>query len=155
MAHRANGSMPIYHKPEQQQHEQPISTSPISWGFQKIWQILCTPEDSGRNHWRIQDFPEKGAPTAGGRGGANIRICQIFPKTAWNWKNLDPGRGGVPCAPLRSATGNGKSWTCSSPGYMEKLKCNGLIRNWESFFQFRFTIINSGSLPYFLTTLSF
>ena len=37
------------------------------------------------------------------RGGANIRFCQIFPKTAWNWKNLGPG-GGVPCAPLRSAT---------------------------------------------------
>ena len=23
-------------------------------------------------------------------GGANIRFCQSFPKTAWNWKNLDP-----------------------------------------------------------------
>ena len=22
--------------------------------------------------------------------GTNIRFCQIFPKTAWNWKNLDP-----------------------------------------------------------------
>ena len=30
--------------------------------------------------WRIQDFPEEGAPTA--QGGANIRFCQIFPKTA-------------------------------------------------------------------------
>ena len=27
------------------------------------------------------------------RGGANIRFCQIFPKTAWNWKNLDPQGG--------------------------------------------------------------
>ena len=37
--------------------------------------------------------------------GANIRFCQIFPKTAWNWKNLGP-QGGmrVPRAPLRSAT---------------------------------------------------
>ena len=23
-------------------------------------------------------------------GGPNIRFCQNFPKTAWNWKNLDP-----------------------------------------------------------------
>ena len=29
------------------------------------------------------------------RGGANIRFCQIFPKTAWNWKNLDPRGGGA------------------------------------------------------------
>ena len=26
-------------------------------------------------------------------GDINIRFCQIFPKTAWNWKNLDPRRG--------------------------------------------------------------
>ena len=39
--------------------------------------------------WRIQNYPEVGAPTLGG-GGANIQFCQIFPpKTAWNWKNLD------------------------------------------------------------------
>ena len=31
------------------------------------------------------------------RGGANIRFCQIFPKTAWNWKNLDPRGGGGTC----------------------------------------------------------
>ena len=39
------------------------------------------------------------------RGGANIRFRQIFPKTAWNWKNFNPRKGGgVPRAPLRSAT---------------------------------------------------
>ena len=38
--------------------------------------------------WRIQDFPEVGTPSL--QGGANILFCQIFPKTAWNWKNLDP-----------------------------------------------------------------
>ena len=56
-----------------------------------IYLIFFTPEV---NHiqWRIQDFPEEGAPTP--RGGTNIRFCQIFPKTAWNWKNLDPGGGG-------------------------------------------------------------
>ena len=30
--------------------------------------------------WQIQDFPEEGAPTP--QGGANIRFCQKFPKTA-------------------------------------------------------------------------
>ena len=40
------------------------------------------------------------------RGDANIRFCHIFPKTAWNWKNLGPGGVRVPRAPLRSATGN-------------------------------------------------
>ena len=47
--------------------------------------------------WRIQDFPEVGAPTP--RGDANIRFCQKFPKTAWNWKNLDPRGARVPRAP--------------------------------------------------------
>ena len=35
-------------------------------------------------------------------GGANIRFCQIFTKTAWNWKNLDRrvgGRGHASLAP--------------------------------------------------------
>ena len=27
-------------------------------------------------------------------GGANIRFCQNFPITVWNWKNLDPRGGG-------------------------------------------------------------
>ena len=42
--------------------------------------------------WRIQDFSEVGAPTLQS-GGANIRFCQIFIKTAWKWKNLDTGEG--------------------------------------------------------------
>ena len=37
--------------------------------------------------WQIQDFPRgNGAKTP---GGANIWFCQIFQKTALNWKNLD------------------------------------------------------------------
>ena len=48
--------------------------------------------------WRIQDYSEVGAPTL--RGVANIQFCQNFPKTAWNWKNLDP-QGYA--SPLRSA----------------------------------------------------
>ena len=35
--------------------------------------------------WRIQDFPEVGAPTL--QRGANIEFCQNFPKT--KLKNLD------------------------------------------------------------------
>ena len=49
--------------------------------------------------WRIQDFPEEGAPTL-----KEVIIWPISPKTAWNWKNLD-SQGGVPGAPLRSANG--------------------------------------------------
>ena len=45
--------------------------------------------------WRIQDFPEEGAPTPPGGGGvgANIRICQIFPKNCMKLKDFGPGRG--------------------------------------------------------------
>ena len=25
-------------------------------------------------------------------GGGDTQFCQMFPKTAWNWKNLDAGR---------------------------------------------------------------
>ena len=47
--------------------------------------------------WRIQDFPEVRAPTSRGR---QHTILPNFPqKTAWNWKNLDPGRGHVPRTP--------------------------------------------------------
>ena len=46
--------------------------------------------------WNIVPFTvaDPGFPWGGGAnppGGANIQFCQIFPKTAWNWKNLDPG----------------------------------------------------------------
>ena len=34
----------------------------------------------GSFQWRIQDFPEVGAPTP--RRGANVRFWEIFPKTA-------------------------------------------------------------------------
>ena len=46
--------------------------------------------------WRIQDFPEGGGVNP--PGGAWTR--QIFPKTAWNRKNLDAQGGAcVPHAP--------------------------------------------------------
>ena len=47
-------------------------------------------------------FPRGGGANSPG-GGANIRFCQIFPKTAWNWKNLDRG-GASKILLCRSAT---------------------------------------------------
>ena len=44
--------------------------------------------------WRIQDFP---------RGGRQLPKVLLFfnflPKTAWKWKNLDPGGGARPWRP--------------------------------------------------------
>ena len=54
-------------------------------------------KEIGPRQWRIQDFPEVGRQPS--RRGVNIRFCQIFPKTAWNWKNLDPRGGRVFLAP--------------------------------------------------------
>ena len=45
---------------------------------------------------RVADPGSRGANSP---GGANIRFCQIFPKTAWNRKNLDPRRGCASLAP--------------------------------------------------------
>ena len=64
------------------------------WGWEVEYQISGGSRISPR---RGRQLP---------RGGANIRFCQIFPKTAWNWKNLAPREAHVPRAPLRSATGN-------------------------------------------------
>ena len=67
--------------------------------FQKIQSRFI---NSVPQQWRIQDFPEVGAPTP--QGGANIRFCQNFPKTAWNWKNLDPQGGASKILLCRSTT---------------------------------------------------
>ena len=53
--------------------------------------ILVLVTEDNQYQWRIQDFPEGGAWTL--QGGAWTR--QIFPKTAWNRKNLDAQGGGV------------------------------------------------------------
>ena len=42
-------------------------------------------------------FPRVGVPAL--RGSANIRFCQIFPKTSWNWKNLDRSLAPPPIDP--------------------------------------------------------
>ena len=73
-------NLTVYHKPA----HKPIPA--------KVQVSDYIPTDN-RPQWRIQNFPEVGAPTL--QGGANIRFCQIFPKTAWNWKNLDPRGGGA------------------------------------------------------------
>ena len=66
------------------------------WELQCIY-VLTTYQvkQSIHNQWRIQDFPQGGAPTP-----KIAIIFQNFAKTAWKWKNLDP-RGGarVPGAP--------------------------------------------------------
>ena len=54
-----------------------------------IWEI------SKVKQWRIQVFPEEGAPT--------YYLVKNFLKTAWKWKNSDPE--GASLAPPRSANG--------------------------------------------------
>ena len=51
---------------------------------------------------RILDYRKEEAPTL--PGGANIWFCQIFQKTAWNWKDFGPcrmrvGHRGAPLDP--------------------------------------------------------
>ena len=57
------------------------------------------------DQWRIQDFPEEGAPTPRG-GGRQHTILSKFPKNCMKLKEFGPPGGRVPCAPLRSATGD-------------------------------------------------
>ena len=47
--------------------------------------------------WRIQDFPEEGAPI---QEGANILFAKIFPKTAWKWRNVAQKGAHILHAPL-------------------------------------------------------
>ena len=57
----------------------------------------------GLLQWRIQDFPEEGAPTLGG-GGGNMQFCQMFQKrNCMKLKEFGHGAGRgerVPHAPL-------------------------------------------------------
>ena len=60
--------------------------------FAKMYKIL---HEIKRN-WVLRvrgAVADPGFPRGGGAnspGGTNIRFWQNFPKTAWNWKNLDP-----------------------------------------------------------------
>ena len=56
--------------------------------------------------WRIQDFPEEGAPTP--QGGRQHTILSNFPKNCMKLKEFGPRGGGggraSPAPPLRFAT---------------------------------------------------
>ena len=54
--------------------------------------------------WRIQDFPEKGAPTLKRGGGLQPTICLIFPENSMKMKKFGRGGARIPGTPLRSAT---------------------------------------------------
>ena len=64
--------------------------------------VLSTSEskDLLQTSWPLDllSVADLGFPRGGGlnpTGGTNIKCCKFFPKTAWNWKNLDPlGAGG-------------------------------------------------------------
>ena len=90
-------------------------------------------------------FPRGGAPTSRGGGGANIRICQIFPKTAWNWKNLDPPGGGslVP-PPIRH-------WYCISIKFLLCLECI-YVNVFPALHTFELCMIINVSRVYFICT---
>ena len=66
--------------------------------FQNLIPEVLTADSTGQ--WQIQDFPKVEATTF---GGTNIQFCQIFLKTAWNWKNLGTQGVCVPVPPVRSS----------------------------------------------------
>ena len=67
------------------------------------------------NQWRIQDFPEEGAPTPRGGGAPTYDFAKISQKLHEIERIWTPGGGArVPCAPLRSATVN--SVYCKNQG---------------------------------------
>ena len=53
------------------------------------WTITSRYQEAKGPQWQVQDFHKVGVATLGG-DVTNIRFCQNFPKTASNWKNLDP-----------------------------------------------------------------
>ena len=73
--------------------------------------------------WRIQDFPEEGAPTPQGAPTYDFaKFCQKLHETERIW----PPRGvRLPCAPLRSATGVNETLNLESVG--DRIMCICLI----------------------------
>ena len=49
--------------------------------------------------WQIQDFLKVGVLTPK-MDVKSYYLANFFPKTAWNWKNLDPEGAHIPGAPL-------------------------------------------------------
>ena len=78
-------------------HSRPVLNLDDNIGFSKI---------SKGDQWRIQDFPEEGAPTPQG-GAPTYGFAKISQKPHEIERIWTPGGGArVPCAPLRSATGD-------------------------------------------------
>ena len=78
------------------------------WSYQKVRKSRARPHVINLTHnfsggSRIS--PRRGRQLP--RGAANIRFRQNFPKTAWNWKNLDPRGGASKILLCRSATAFG------------------------------------------------
>ena len=70
-----------------------------------LWTKILWRCPAFRLQWRIQDFPEEGAPIPMVR----VLTCYLvknFLTTAWKWKNLNPrGRASLAPPPLRSVNG--------------------------------------------------
>ena len=62
--------------------------------------------ESNTNQWRIQDFPEEGAPTLRGGGGRRDTILLKFPENCMKLKKIRPPGGVGGARLLRSATEN-------------------------------------------------
>ena len=60
-----------------------------------IYVVWCYHSDSYQ--WRIQNFPEEGAPTPG--GGRQHTILAYFPKNYMKLKEFGPGGGGMSLVP--------------------------------------------------------
>ena len=73
--------------------------------------------------WRIQDFPEGGAPTAK-VGAPTYYFRQFSPKTAWNWRNLDRKGGGArPWRPpsIRQCIFKNLKWSAETVKWLKKI----------------------------------
>ena len=95
-------------------------------------------------------FPQDGG--ANPPGGANIRFCQFFTKTAWNWKNLDLGASLMPplqcysqscqphgSQPFHDLTGNIPSFHHSNPEAFNGRTASGGGSNRQLFWEWPLT----------------
>ena len=88
-----------------------VHTRPFSWSiFTEVEGVvsLAIPMEKElysayQCQWRIQDFPEEGAPTPG-EGGRQHTILPNFPKSCMKLKEFGPGGSHPSRPPLRSAT---------------------------------------------------
>ena len=65
-------------------------------GGRWTWTLANEHEKGIGRQWRINDFPEvvgANSPCGGGVGAPKYDFAKFSQKTAWIWKNLDPGEG--------------------------------------------------------------